>query len=69
MATSERIGDYVQNISMTASELVETTSRTYPGDGSGRIDGRLGTYYTTTNTTSRTYQGEVRKYEEGGAPI
>ena len=54
---------------MTASELVETTSRTYPGDGSGRIDGRLGTYYTTTNTTSRTYQGEVLKHEEGGAPI
>ena len=50
MTTSERIGDYVQNISMTASELVETTSRTYPGDSLGRIDGRLGTYYTTFGT-------------------
>lgn len=50
MTTSERIGDYVQNISMTASELVETRSRTYPRDGLGRIDGRLGTYYTAFGT-------------------
>lgn len=50
MTTSERIGDYVQNISMTASELVETTSRTYPGDGSGCSDDCLGTYYTTFGT-------------------
>ena len=45
MTTSERI-----ETTMTASELVETTSRTYPRDSSERIDDRLGTYYTMFGT-------------------